>query len=448
MRSQLNPLRLLADSVHAVRRLFPGFGPNKSREIARLLFEISKRDRLNPEKLLGDIDLDGNFDHLKAYLLKRRYPYSHSTGEFMLPYLPEARIVPEYEARPLKKKFYPRKIFIEKAAVDSVLAKRAKRHFPRAQKTEISSLKDLLSSSPRFSTRDYNKRRDTLYIVSEKFDFLKPCPCTKGAVGCRYNILNTGFGCIYDCAYCYLQEYANIPGIALPANLDDFLSRLTAARSVPVRIGSGEFSDSLMLDGLTGHAAEIVSALRNVPRVTFEFKTKSDSIDGLLKAEHGGNIVVGWSLNPQPIIDKNEALTVSLAGRFSAAKKCARAGYRLAFHFDPVFHFPGWERLYKNLVDALFTAVSPSSVAWISIGTFRFKPEAKKIIESRFPSNEILDEELLPGYDGKLRYPYSTRYAVYSRMLKLITARSGNVPVYLCMEESRMWKDLRITPPF
>ena len=68
------------------------------------------------------------------------------------------------------------------------------------------------------------------------------------------------------------------------------------------------------------------------------------------------------------------------------------------------------------------------------MGTFRFKPELKYIIENRFPENEILDEELLPGYDNKLRYPSSLRYDIYKSMLDMFKKHSKKLPIYLCME--------------
>jgi len=211
-----------------------------------------------------------------------------------------------------------------------------------------------------------------------------------------------------------------------------------------MRIGTGEFSDSLMLDHITEYSLPIVDFFKAHPEVRFEFKTKSKNIDNLLKIRHSGNIVVAWSLNPQRIIDENEIFSPSLEGRISSAKRCVEAGYKVAFHFDPVVYFKGWEKEYKRLITRLFASIKPRDIAWISIGTLRFNPKVKQTIEMRFPENKILDEELVRGFDNKLRYPYGIRYKIYKSMLEMLFKHSRKLPVYLCMEDASMWTKCKV----
>ena len=174
------------------------------------------------------------------------------------------------------------------------------------------------------------------------------------------------------------------------------------------------------------------------PQVTFEFKTKSVGIDNLLKARHSGNIVVSWSLNPQAVIDENEFFSSSLEERLAAAKSCVARGYKVGFHFDPIIYSFGWQDEYARLMESLFAGIKPKDIAWISLGTLRFRPELKTVIESRFPNNKILDEELLLGYDNKLRYSNKMRYSVYSYMISAIRGYSKDIELYLCMEDKKM----------
>jgi spore photoproduct lyase len=173
--------------------------------------------------------------------------------------------------------------------------------------------------------------------------------------------------------------------------MDRFFEEFTHYKKPWMRIGTGEFSDSLMLDHITKYSPAIIEFFNNHKDAVFEFKTKSSNIDNLLKIKHSGNIVVSWSLNPQKIIDKNEFFTASLSDRLASAKECAKSGYKIGFHFDPIIYFKGWEREYGKVIDLLFSKIKPKDIAWISMGTFRFKPELKSIIENRFPENEILD---------------------------------------------------------
>ncbi|MFA4991434.1 MAG: spore photoproduct lyase family protein [Candidatus Omnitrophota bacterium] len=424
----------------AVKALFPGFGINKAREIERLLYEISKRDAVHPRDILAGVE-SKNFEEIKKALLIKRFPRACAAEKTIRPHLPKLEINNRLSAD-LKTGFYPKRIFVEKTAAGSRLLDNFKSEFPKAGVAEIESLKAHLKNNKRYGAADYNKRRESVFIINEEHDFFKKCPCTKGAAGCGYHVFNLGFGCIFECSYCYLQEYANTPGLIFPANLDKFFRRFQGYAKPGMRIGTGEFSDSLMLDHLTGYSAQLIDYFNGHERVTFEFKTKSDNIDGLLRARHGGNIVVSWSLNPRDIIDENEFFAAGLKERISSAKKCAEAGYRVGFHFDPIFWFAGWEAKYKDTLEVLFDNIKPGRIAWISLGTFRFKPELKTIIENRFPENKILDGELLLGYDNKLRYPYGIRRWIYETLLKSIRARSKDIPAYLCMEEISMWKDL------
>jgi len=94
---------------------------------------------------------------------------------------------------------------------------------------------------------------------------------------------------------------------------------------------------------------------------------------------------------------------------------------------------------YEKVIDLLFSAIKPKDIVWISIGTLRFNPKVKPVIEQRFPGNKILDEELLPGFDNKLRYPGRIRQKIYDAMLEMLSRHSKNLRVYLCMEDASMW---------
>ncbi|MDO8602908.1 MAG: radical SAM protein [Candidatus Omnitrophota bacterium] len=428
--------------LHKIASYFPCFGVNKRQEIERLVYEISKRDKISPEKILSPVYSD-NFESLKNRLIKIRFPYASKYNKTIRPYLPKIAIKPADKFNPGDSEFNPARIFIEKSAASSGLKNNFRKSFPEAKFTEISSLKDFIRDNKTSGPSSYNKRRDNVFITNEKYDFFKKCPCTKGAVGCGYHIFNLGFGCVFDCTYCYLQEYNNAPGLIFPANINKFFERFRRYKKLKMRIGTGEFSDSLMLDHITEYSVDIIEFFNKHEDVTFEFKTKSANIYNILKSRHSGNIVVSWSLNPQGIIDKNEFFTASLSERLDSAEKCAQAGYKVGFHFDPVIYFNGWEKEYQSVIDLLFNKINPKDIAWISMGTFRLKPELKPLIENRFPDNKILDEELLAGYDNKLRYPYGLRYTIYKSLLNSFKKYSKKLPIYLCMEEISIWQDLK-----
>ena len=436
----------LKQAKFLVKSKFPYFGVNKKQEIIRLLYEISKRENIPPAKVVKEINCR-NYHYLKKYLLQRRYPYSFLCREIFRPYLPKIELKTSDQLKLKRREFYPKNIFVEKKALNTSLARRFRGVFPKARFSEITSLKNYRCNHRGLQIKDYNRRQDTVFIVSEGHDFFKKCPCTKDALGCGYHIFNLGFGCIFECTYCYLQEYTNSPGIILPANINKFFDRFNFYKKRGMRIGTGEFLDSLALDEITEYSISIVEFFREQKGVVFEFKTKSTVIENLLKVHHAGNIVVSWSLNPQSIIDDNELLTPSLKERLDSAVKCIKAGYKVGFHFDPVIHFHGWKDEYRLLIEDLFHKINSRHIAWISIGTLRFTPTLKQIIERRFPGNKILNEELLLGYDDKLRYPPAIRYNIYKQIIEMFFKRSPNLKLYLCMEEVSMWKALKLKMP-
>jgi len=438
MRVYKKEFERLKNARSIARSRFPQLGVNKKQEITRLLYEISKKESAPPLSIIPDL-ASNDFNKAKRLLLKRRYPCAHLANEISRPYLPKIKLDASSILDLKKTRFYPKRIFVERSALRSRLANRFRDAFPEAESLEIKSLKDYLRKNRTFKIADYNKRRDTVFITEENHDFFKTCPCTKKAVRCGYHIFNLSFGCIFECSFCYLQEYTNSPGLVFPANINRFFKAFPSYKRPRMRIGTGEFSDSLMLDHITEYSMEIVGFFKKHKDVFFEFKTKSANIDNLLKISHAGNIVIAWSLNPQGIIDESESFTPSLKERIEAARRATEAGYKVAFHFDPVMYFKGWRKEYEKVIGLLFSAIKPRHVAWISIGTLRFNPKVKPVIEQRFPANKILDEELLPGFDNKLRYPGRIRQKIYDAMLKMLSRRSKKLRVYLCMEDASMW---------
>ena len=425
-----------------VNKTFPRFGINKKQQVTRLIYEVSHREKLPLSSIIKDIaNEDLKFPNLKKYLIKRRFPNLTASTEPISPYLPQLDINPQYKVKIGKFKFNPKNIYIEEKAASSAIAKRFKQQFPKAKCINIPLLKEFIKNK-RFNLLDYNKRTDNLFVVNERFDFFKPCPCTAKAISCGYHIFNLGMGCIYECTYCYLQEYANSPGIIIPANIDEFFSKFKQHKN-NLRLGTGEFTDSLALDHITEFSPQLINFFRQHPQTIFEFKTKSNNIKNLLSVKSCKNVVIGFSLNPQIIINKNEFYSTSLLERLETAERCISAGFDVGFHFDPIICYTNWEKDYKQVVNMLFDKIPHKSIRWISLGTLRFSRKLKKIIENRFPQNDILDGELTLGFDGKMRYSDEIRIDIYKKMINFIKKRSKSVFLYLCMESKHTWKECK-----
>ncbi len=415
--------------------VLPDLGINKQRELSRLIYEIAKRDGLDVSSILP-AEKKLNFERAKKILLQKRYPFSFSKAPKNAFYLPKLEFDPSQQADLQDAPFSPKHIYIEDSVKDSALARRAREMFSQARFYSW-------DGKQKVGSECFSRRTDSLLIHREKYDFLKPCPCSQGNAGCGYNLINLGFGCRFECEYCFLQQYQNLHAVLLPANVEEFLAKIDQAqfRKGPfdrVRIGSGEFTDSLVFDELTRYSHDLVPFFKKRPHLQFEFKTKSTCIDGLLKEGGAENVVVGWSVNAPTFIEQVEHFTPSLTQRLQAAKQVADAGYRLAFHFDPVVPFEGWQKAYVAAAEQIAASVPCDKVAWISVGLLRFSRELKKVVENRFPNNWILDGEFLLEFDGKMRYPEKMRQEVYEFFVPKLKKLFPQTVVYVCMEKPKI----------
>ncbi len=299
----------------------------------------------------------------------------------------------------------------------------------------------------KFSGQDsISSSKKNLFITLDFGSQLKRCPGTKGRICCNYFVINQGIGCPFDCSYCFLQEFSNLPAIVIYANTEDIFKEVkTRLDKNPYnffRIGTGEMTDSLSLDKLTGFTKEIVPFFADLSNGILELKTKSNQIEELLKLDPKGNTVVSWSLNPQSIIDSDELYTASLLERLEAAKKVSENGYHIAFHFDPMIYFDGWEKGYSGVVKLLKEYINPSKILWISIGSFRYKPGMKKIMDRRFPQSQLTSGEHLKSNDGKMRYFKPHRLELYSHLVNELKSWEQNLFIYFCMENDDIWHSI------
>jgi len=298
----------------------------------------------------------------------------------------------------------------------------------------------------RFQDRDFSSAKRTLVIAPKKGPFIKKCPGTKGEVCCNYHVADFIENCDMDCSYCFLQQMLTNPYLKIHPNVEDLMEEidglLNAAPDRILRFGTGEMSDSLSLDWLTGFTDRFLPFVAARENLVFEMKTKTDCIDGLKRFRGLGNVVIAWSLNPQSVVDRNEPGTASLQNRISAAAECAGLGYRVAFHFDPIIYSDTWETDYHHVVDLLFDHIPTKRIGWISLGSLRFHKGNHNLIREQHADNRDFRGEMIGCSDGKFRYLRPLRVSTYKSMLEKISSFKTPPPVYLCMEAQDMWRSV------
>jgi spore photoproduct lyase len=295
---------------------------------------------------------------------------------------------------------------------------------------------------PAGDTGTYDK--NTLVLMHYPGRFLKKCQGSGAEICCNYFVVSYAWNCPLECTYCVLQSYLSSNALFICTNIEALLAEVgeTLARSPnrTFRIGTGELTDSLALDHITGYSRRIVPFFGSLANGVLELKTKSDQIDNLKDLHHRGRTVVSWSMNSRRIAKAEELGAPTLDERLAAALQCQKWGYKLGFHFDPLIHYEGWESEYRQVVKEIFCAVDPGNVAWISLGTLRFTPHLRELVRRRFPESKVPYGEFIPGHHEKLRYFRPIREEMYRKMNAWIHEEAPQVSVYLCMESRLVWE--------
>jgi len=245
-----------------------------------------------------------------------------------------------------------------------------------------------------------------------------------------------------DCSYCILQSYFHPPVLQYFVNQNELLVELDTlfSEKKTYRIGTGEYTDSMIWEAWTDLSGLLVPKFAGQSYNVLELKTKTVSVQKLKTLDHNRKTIVSWSVNAESVISKEERHTASLSARLKAAAKCESWGYPLAFHFDPIVIFDGCEKEYHEGIKRIFSHVSSKNIVWISLGSFRFIPSLKNIIQNRFTDSKIIYGEFIQGLDNKMRYFKPLRIKLYKKMVSWIKEYAPDTFVYFCMEDEEVWE--------
>ncbi|GAB4251120.1 MAG: hypothetical protein Kow00109_26920 [Acidobacteriota bacterium] len=335
--------------------------------------------------------------------------------------------------------YRPKRILVARDAWDCPTTTRVLERLPEVPVQVVDDPEPLLR---RFVPAELSRGKRQLLLIRHRGRFLKSCPGRQSREGvpnvcCDYFVINFASNCPMECTYCFLQGYLTNPYLTVFANLDDLLAEVADFIRIldfPARVGTGELTDSLVLDHLLDYGSALVELFAKSRHGVLELKTKTDNVDHLLGLAHRGKTVLAWSLNPPEIQRTDELKTAAIDARLAAAERAVSAGYPVGFHFDPLVWYPGWRSGYERLVGDLFERIPAPAVAWISLGALRMAPRQLEVMRERFPKSRLPLGEFVRAPDGKLRYFKAVRLELYRFVLGEIRRRAPSVKVYLCME--------------
>ncbi len=312
-------------------------------------------------------------------------------------------------------------------------------------------INDLIEKTARLEN-SYGEGKKTLLITANRGEFLKKCPGTNEYICCDYYIIDFAQNCPMECTYCILQAYLNNPFMVVYANIGDLFAeldtRLAGSGGKKIRIGTGEFTDSLALEHLSEYSKILMDYFAGKPQFILEFKSKTDYIKTFTDYRSGGggldNILISYSMNAKSVNKFEELKTATIEERLIAAAACVRAGYKITLHFDPIIDYDNFETEMAETINLIFKYLSPGDIKYISLGAFRFIPALADIIAVRFPKSRIIYNEFIKGYDKKIRYFRFKREKLFESVINLIREhdRLNEIRLYFCMESPEMWNAL------
>lgn len=337
-------------------------------------------------------------------------------------------------------------IFIDEKSRGSDLSQRLCTLFPKEKISWVSET-PLKNDKGSLTAEQFSRSKKLLYVKPFEGEFFKRCPGAtqkKTLACCNYHVLNLGQQCNMNCSYCYLQSYLNSPVMQMYSNINKALAELEDMASRhpdhPFRVGTGEVIDSLSLDPLSLYSRQLIAFFKKYPRWTLEFKTKSAFVEQFLDCEHSGNVVVSWSINAPFVIASEEHGTASFEERLQAARKCVDAGFKIAFHIDPMIWFEGWREGYAILINEITARFKPEEVNIISVGALRFQPEQRHMMRERFGLSSLVTQaEMFMSEGGKMRFDARVRNEMFQFVISGFKNLSPRWNIFMCMETPETW---------
>jgi spore photoproduct lyase len=284
----------------------------------------------------------------------------------------------------------------------------------------------------------------TLLLKYHLGNFVKDFPVTPGAPPCGEKYIAALQGCLYDCSYCYLRSYLSHSSITLLVNTPKLESDVRDALAAgTVRLTTGELSDSLSLDNVTGLTGSILPLLEGTG-ATLEARTKSSNIGHLLGLDPK-HLLLTWTLAPESAIASEERGAAPLDERLDAIAKASGAGFRFALRLDPVIPAYWDEEGYRELLGRVRDAGGVPER--IEIGVLRFPPGLIESVRSDIPFSPILRGEYIRDLEGKMRLYRPMRIGIYRALAEMIGDLFPETGLELSQEDATVWEDSGLTPP-
>ena len=304
------------------------------------------------------------------------------------------------------KPFDPERLYIEKGCEEYVLGRQLMQKFADKEMVWV----DDHNKIPELRERpDSDFPRLKRYLVLGIRKSLAHQPNNKTS---DFLVPYTSSGCSAMCLYCYLVcTYYKSAYLRVFVNREAMMDKLKrAADKFPGSVFEiGSNSDLVLENSVSGNLEWTIHQFRYERNARLTLPTKFEMVDPLLPIDHGNNVTIRLSLNPQEVISRVEFGTSGLHERIAALNKLYHAGYDVGILIAPIILLEDYEALYEGLFQTMAEELDPGirSGVPLEIIFMTYGTVTKGINEQAFPNAVALHNPDTMAFCGRARYGYT-----------------------------------------
>ncbi len=299
-------------------------------------------------------------------------------------------------------------IYVESSIREHPRAVAALRKYPRATVVECGHYGEI------FNRRSQNfrlqKKRPALILAEKRGKKVIPTPPDYSIGANRNYYFSHMLNCLYDCRYCFLQGMYRSAHYVHFLNYEDFETEIDETRKENAKNAeqlcffSGYDCDSLVFEKMTGFAETFVPFFAERPETWLELRTKSLATGALERFDPVPNIIVAYTLTPDPIAREIEHGAPSFERRLDRITSMTRQGWRVGLRLDPLIPFPGFRNLYSEMIAQVFRKVEARMIHSVTLGPMRFPKTMYERIVKLYPEDPLFALACPTLRDGQMSY--------------------------------------------
>jgi spore photoproduct lyase len=237
--------------------------------------------------------------------------------------------------------------------------------------------------------------------------------------------------CLYNCDYCYLQGMYPSGNIVVFVNHEDFVAATKEKlRSNPMYLCISYDTDLLAFENIVPFCSRWIKLASEEPDITIEIRTKSANYKSISHLKPVNNIILAWTVSPQPVIESYEKDTPSLQSRLNAIGAAINDGWKVRLCFDPVIRTERWREDYTQCIEIVMRTLPAHQLHDISVGVFRMNSNYLQRIQRQRTDTPILYYPFATVTKTST-YPAAEREEMIQFILRSLQPHISNEKIFL-----------------